>query len=108
MTRWESNMIAVASGYLQAGQTKAAQDVLKAVLQAEEPEESKPVRVWVLDGQGMPQDEPIGRVACFAPSGGQTGHAGQPALALTPQNLSSQGENWHSAGIPDAWTEELK
>ena len=85
-------IVALAAGFIRSGEPAAAGAMLEHLL-ATSP---------------LPQDEPMSRVACFRPSGGQTGHAGQPARAWTPQNLSSQGENWHSGDIPDAWTEELK
>ena len=59
MTRWESNMLAVAVGYLDAQATEAARMVLAAVLKRDRMEQ---------EAAGMPQDGPGGAEGSGYPS----------------------------------------
>ena len=96
MTRWESNMVAVAIGYLDAGQPLMSRDVLTALLRAQTPEEPKPVRVWVLDE--MPQDASGGAEGVRIPVVLPGEHQQSPANAAGPLR---------SLEVPDAamWEE---
>ena len=96
MTRWESNMVEVARGYLDAGSTRAARDILTAILRAQAPEDPKPVKVWVLDGPRMPQDAPEAVPARPIPPD-----------SLQPQALSPTRSAGASGELADSWAEPL-